>query len=236
MPPPVIVLFAKRPDRGKVKTRLVPPLTPDQAAHLYHCFLKDACGQLLTLRDVDRVIAYDPPEAGDFFESWRPHGWTPLPQPQTGLGDRMAGLFAALHDQGYRQFLAVGSDAPTLPTAWLQQAIDVLRRNATSLVLGPTEDGGYYLIGMNGLQTEVFDDIAWSTDRVYTQTKARAAALKLTVTDLPRWYDVDDAASLEKMRQSLAGSEFRHDPRHTRNYLAELSNLTAPRFPAAPLE
>ena len=223
MPLPVIVLFAKRPDRGKVKTRLVPPLTPDQATNLYHCFLKDVCGQLSTLRDVNRVIAFNSPEARDFFESLRPPGWMLLPQPQSGLGKRMAGVFAVLHDQGYRQFLAVGSDAPTLPTAWIQQAIDILRDETASLVLGPTEDGGYYLIGMNGLHTEVFEDITWSTDKVYTQTKTRAAALGLTVTDLPRWYDVDDAASLEKLRQSLSAPGDRYDPPHTRKFLATLS-------------
>jgi len=222
MPRPVIVLFAKRPDRGKVKTRLVPPLTPDQAAHLYHCFLKDACGQLLALRDVDRVIAYDPPDDREFFESLGPPGFTLLEQPQTGLGDRMAGLFATLQDLGYRQFIAVGSDAPTLPTAWLQQAIDTLRNETTSLVLGPSEDGGYYLIGMDGLHTGVFDDIDWSTRSVYTQTRERAAALGLTVTDLPRWYDVDDAASLEKLRQSLAVPGDGYDPANTRKFLSEL--------------
>ena len=228
MPPPVIVLFAKRPDRGKVKTRLVPPLTPDQATDLYHCFLKDACGQLSALRDVDRVIAYDPPDAREFFESLRPPGWALLPQPQSGLGDRIAGLFAALHDQGYRQFLSVGSDAPTLPTVWIQRAIEVLRNSTTSLVLGPAEDGGYYLIGMNGVQAGIFEDIEWSTDRVYRQTRARAAALGLTVTELPRWYDVDDAASLDKMRQSLSAPGDRYDPAHTRKYLASLKTFSNP--------
>jgi hypothetical protein len=214
-----VVIMAKQPQPGAVKTRLCPPLSPHAAAALYEAFLRDKIAQVGTLKAAHAVIAYTPETAHDFFATLAPQ-FLLLPQHGNDLGARLANIFAHLFAAGYTGVLAIDSDTPTLPTEYLQQAVERVALPQTDVVLGPSDDGGYYLIGLRTLHPELFEDIPWSTAAVLPETRRRAAAKRLTVTDLPVWFDIDTSADLERLRttvlQSVAAA-----PYHTRQFFLE---------------
>jgi glycosyltransferase A (GT-A) superfamily protein (DUF2064 family) len=122
----------------------------------------------------------------------------------------------------------LNSDSPTLPTALLRQAAECLAEPGSRAVLGPAEDGGYYLLGMQGAHAHLFTDIDWSTDRVADQTRARAREAGLDLVELGTWYDVDEPATLQRLRNELAegGGAGYHAP-HTRVCLERLEHSAA---------
>ena len=140
--------MAKVPIAGAVKTRLCPPLQPDEAAELARCFLEDRVEQLGAVPVGDRLVAFTPPEHALAVRALVPPDVRIVPQQGVDLGARMNGLLTDLLVEGYAGALVVGTDTPTLPTAYLLEAAAVLRQAAADLVLGPSEDGGYYLIGL----------------------------------------------------------------------------------------
>jgi rSAM/selenodomain-associated transferase 1 len=201
-----VMIMAKQPQAGTVKTRLSPPLSPQAAAALYEAFLLDKIAQVKTLKAACPVIAYTPGAARDFFAAIAPQ-FLLVPQQGTDLSARLSNSFAYLFATGYTAVLAIDSDTPTLPSAFLQQAIDHLARPHPDVVLGPSEDGGYYLIGLRTLHRELFADMPWSTAAVLAETRRRAAAKGLTVTDLPAWFDIDTPEELARLRTSLLQSQ-----------------------------
>lgn len=205
MRPVAVAIMARAPAAGAVKTRLTPPLTATDAAHLYRSFLLDKIEQVRTLRDAHAVVAYTPAEAGPTFEALAP-GFELLPQRGPELGARVASSLATLLARGHAGALAIDSDTPTLPTAFLQQGVDVLMRGEADVVVGPSDDGGYYLIGVRAERPELFENMPWSTPAVLAETLRRAHAAGLTTACLPAWFDVDTGADLERLRASLAGS------------------------------
>jgi rSAM/selenodomain-associated transferase 1 len=214
-----VVIMAKQPQPGAVKTRLCPPLSPQAAAVLYQAFLLDKIAQVGTLKAVCPVIAYTPDAAHHFFAAIAPH-FLRIPQQGADLGARLTNTFAHLFAAGYTGVLAIDSDTPTLPTDFLQQAIECLALPHNDVVLGPSEDGGYYLIGLRALHRELFEDMPWSTAAVILETKRRAAAKGLTVTDLPAWFDIDTPEELARLRTSLLQSAV-GAPYHTRQFFLE---------------
>lgn len=164
MGPLAVAIMAKAPRAGEVKTRLCPPLSAAEAAELYRCFLLDKIEQVRSLCGARPAIAYTPEEGRAFFETAAPD-FLLVPQRGDDLGARLAGTFEALFAQGYVGALAIDSDTPTLPTGLLQEAVNLLAGPPVDVVLGPCEDGGYYLIGLRRLHRELFEGIAWSTDR-----------------------------------------------------------------------
>lgn len=201
-----VVVMAKAPRAGAVKTRLCPPLTLSEAAELSRCFLLDTVARVRQLATAQPVLAYTPPASRAWFEALAPD-FLLMPQQGDDLGRRMATCFERLFAQGYTGVLLTGSDLPTLPVAHLQQATTLLARPHTDVVLGPSEDGGYYLIGLRRLYPELFDDMVWSTSQVYAETVRRAKSSGLTVASLPSWFDVDTPADLARVRRML-----RRDP------------------------
>jgi uncharacterized protein len=217
-----LVLFAKEPRPGAVKTRLTPPLTPNQASELSQCFLADTVDYLRPLQNIDRIIAYDPPEAASYFTTLAGDDFSLLVQPAGDLGARLTMVFSTMHARGYTHSLAIGSDAPTLPVEHIVQAVDLLHNEQQEVVIGPSTDGGYYLIGMRGLYPAVFQNIDWSTERVCGDTLRQAERSKLSVGMLPPWYDVDTIESLEQLREDLEASAVGMTvPRHTRRFLQQ---------------
>lgn len=210
--------MAKTPEAGAVKTRLCPPLTPDEAAQLYRCFLLDKITQVRSLERASPAIAYTPPEGRSRFEAMAP-GFSLVDQRDGDLGARLARSFEDLFARGWAGALAIDSDTPTLPTSFLVEAVELVTTPRIDVVLGPTDDGGYYLIGMRTLHRELFDGVAWSTPEVFPATVRRAEAKGLTVACLPPWYDVDTPEDLERLRRAL-GSSDAAEPRHTRRFLA----------------
>ena len=194
-----VIVFAKNPIPNAVKTRLIPTLSPEQAATLYTAFLTDWCETLAELPDVDLVIAYTPAEAQSDLQALIGDDAIYIPQIEAGLGERLTSATEWAAEHGYTKILLVGSDSPTLPISYISQALTLL--DSRNIVIGPSTDGGYYLIGFSveTLATtvpHVFEEIAWSTAEVFQQTVTRIHAAEATLGLLPPWYDIDRAEDL----------------------------------------
>lgn len=198
-----IVMMAKSPRPGEVKTRLCPPLLPQDAATLYRCFLLDSLAKIAAIETATSVLSYTPPMDRALFTTLAP-GWTLLSQHGTDLGARMADCFVQLFDQGHTHVLLTGSDLPTLPPNVFHHALALLNKPEIDVVLGPSEDGGYYLIGLRVLYQNLFEDMIWSTPEVCRETVRRAEQLRLQVAYLPSWYDIDTPSDLVRLRRALA--------------------------------
>lgn len=214
--------MAKQPAPGRTKTRLVPPLTADAAAALYRCFLLDvldrvrrAAGQVAGLTP---GIAFAPPSAQKFFRQLA-GDFLLIPQQGKRLGDRLQFVLSAALAGGHAQAVAINSDSPTLPLAHLVTAFQRLDDPEIDCVFGPCEDGGYYLIGVKRPPGRVVTDVQMSTPRVLQDTLAIAEQEGWRVALLPRWYDVDGAAELARLRAELAQRPT--DAPHTSRFLAE---------------
>jgi rSAM/selenodomain-associated transferase 1 len=220
--PVAVAIMAKAPSAGEVKTRLCPPLSLADAAELYRSFLLDKIEQVRSLGTASLAIAYTPAEARAFFAEVAP-GYVLVQQQGADLGDRLANSLGELLDQGHRGALAIDSDTPTLPLGFLQRALELVVTPEIDVVLGPTEDGGYYLIGLRAVHRELFEAMAWSTGQVLPETIRRADAKGLRVACLPPWYDIDTPDDLARLRMALAASDG-GAPRHTRKFLLERTN------------
>lgn len=203
-----LVVFAKAPIPGQVKTRLCPPLTPDEAATLHGSFVLDTLERTKTAAaqfklPLDRYLACAPSSTHVFFKIMEERqGVTLIDQVGDDLGGRMTQAFESLFARGYKHVLIVGTDVPSLPLDHYRQALGLLESH--DLVLGPALDGGYYLIGLNRSVPDLFEGIPWSTDQVLklTQEKARARGLKTAL--LPPWRDVDTIDDLQALVEAGA--------------------------------
>ena len=204
-----VAVMAKAPRVGEVKTRLVPPLSSAEAAALSAAFIRDIAGNIVAAAEniaIDGYVAYSPPGSGAAFAGLLSDGIRLLPPRGMGLG---ASLFHATEDllaEGYGAVCLVNADSPNLPTEFLVEAVRALQHPEDRVVLGPAEDGGYYLIGLKRPHARLFENIAWSTERVFGQTLDRAAELRLDIVTLPHWYDVDDIASLRRVADEILGA------------------------------
>ena len=202
-----MTVMAKAPRPGRVKTRLSPPLTLDQTAALNICFLRDTTTNLATIPGSAGLISYTP--AGDeaLFEGLLPETFGLVLQRGDGFGER---LLAAAEDVlaiGYGAVCLIDSDSPTVPGAAFAQAVEALAAPGDRVVLGPSHDGGYYLIGLKHAHAAPFERITWSTGSVLAETVERCREAGLEVVLLPTWYDVDDAATLDLLTGELLESK-----------------------------
>jgi rSAM/selenodomain-associated transferase 1 len=214
-----VVIMAKAPQAGAVKTRLCPPLSPQTAAGLYRAFLLDKIAQVRQLVQARPVLAYTPLESRSLFAALAPDFWL-IPQQGAELGERLINSFVQGFAAGYRGVLAIDSDTPTLPTEYLQQAIRLIAMPQTDVVIGPTEDGGYYLIGLRAMHRELFVDMPWSTAAVVPETRQRAEARGLKIAWLPPWFDIDTAEELQRL-QTMLTQTTASEPRYTRQFFLE---------------
>lgn len=199
--PAACVIMAKQPLVGKTKTRLCPALTPQQAADLSEALLLDTITLVSQLPGIDLALAITPPSSKVYFAGITPTGTCLLPVEGENIGECLVQAFEALLGMGYRKALAINADSPSLPAQFILQAVDLL--DQADLVLGPGEDGGYYLVGMSRLQPGIFAEIAWSTDRVLVQTLERSRQLGLSTALTPPWYDIDTVAELQRLNKDL---------------------------------
>lgn len=196
-----LAMMIKAPRAGASKTRLCPPLQPEEAATLSACFLRDTTANIAeavraSASPAQGVAVYTPVGAEAAFDDLLPAGFLMLAQREGDFGERLHGALEDLLACGYESACLIDSDSPTLPRVALDAAIAALARPGDRAVFGASEDGGYYLLGLKRPHRRLFEDIAWSTDRVAEQTLARAGEIALPVEQLPTWYDVDDAGSL----------------------------------------
>lgn len=213
-----VVMMAKAPQAGDVKTRLCPPLTSEAAAALYRGFLLDAVANIAALRRVQPVMSYAPASSAAFFAGLVPH-WPRLPQEGADLGTRMHNCFRRLLAHDYDHVLLTGSDLPTLPRRVLRQAVHLAASPQIDVIIGPSEDGGYYLIGLRTPCSVLFENMTWSTPEVLAETVRRATRLGLRIAYLPTWYDIDTPADLARLQAALA-QPYTHALHHTRACLA----------------
>jgi rSAM/selenodomain-associated transferase 1 len=195
-----LLVVAKRPAPGHTKTRLSPPLSPQQAAVLYECFLKDTLAIMRRVPGVRPAIAYLPRGEEEYFAGLAP-GFDLLPQQGSDLGSRLDNALTHYLELGYSRVAVMDSDGPTLPPRCLELAFE--RLEAADVVLGPCDDGGYYLIGLKKPAPRLLREVRMSTPRVAADTLALAQELGLRVALLPAWYDVDDARSLGRLMAEL---------------------------------
>jgi uncharacterized protein len=192
-----LLVFTKAPHPGRVKTRLVPPLSPEQAAAVHEASLRDVIDAARGA-DAELRIVYDgTPGAVEWFARAFPD--LELRRQAAGdLGTRLREGFAASFHEGADWAIAVGADSPTLPRSYVVEAIEAVRRSDGAI--GPTHDGGYYLIGLRcaawPAAAALFHEVPWSTDRVFRTTCDRAAEIGVDLRVLPAWYDIDHARDL----------------------------------------
>ena len=227
-------LMVKVPIAGAVKTRLIPPLTPEEAATLSMCFLRDMTTNISSLSGdgTEGVALYTPSGAEEILHNLLPKSFRLVAQHGETLGDRLINAATELLDEDLCSVCLINSDSPTLPVKFLNDAVSLLVKEGDRVVLGPSQDGGYYLIGLKRPHRNLFERIAWSTADVLAHTIERAANIHLPVELLPTWYDVDDAATLRLLYEELGLTPNGAGPHHeykggydapfTRNYLAEL--------------
>lgn len=213
-----LAIFAKTPNPGQVKTRLSPPLSPEQSAALYRCMLIDTINRMSAL-NVDTFIFYE----GDrqFFEAEAP-GAVLVEQHEGGLGRRLEEALDTLASMGYGAKVVIGTDAPDLPPAYVKGAFESLEAN--DAVFGPATDGGYYLVAVRGGYGALFSEIPWSSDAVLRISLERAESSSMTSFLLPTWSDVDSFEDLlrPELRDPSNGAPL------TRAFLAELGLSAGP--------
>ena len=203
-----IAIMAKAPRVGDAKTRLVPALSLEEAAALSACFIRDAAENITAAARqaaIEGYIAYAPKGAEAEFRPLLAQETRLLPSRRAGLGASLYDAAADLLAGGYGSVCLLNSDSPTLPTSVLVEAARALSVPGDRVVLGPAEDGGYYLIGLKQAHRRLFEDIAWSTSQVFAQTAERASEIGIEPVVLPVWYDVDDIASLRRLHLELRG-------------------------------
>ncbi len=228
-----LAIMTKAPRAGTVKTRLQPPLTGEEAAALNICFLRDTAAALHGAsfaeerRCAQGVGVYTPAGAEGDYAGILPPDFLLLPQRGDDFGERLTHAVEDLFSVGFASVCLIDSDSPTVPVAAYREAVTVLRSgDPAEVVLGPSDDGGYYLVGMSRSSPGLFQGIDWSTESVTAQTVQRAAALSLRVHRLPTWFDVDDHSTLRRLIDDFACSENAGFPApETRRFLERLPAL-----------
>jgi rSAM/selenodomain-associated transferase 1 len=215
-----IVLMAKAPLPGEVKTRLIGALSVEEATELYVNFLADTFAIMEEVRaereNLSLVLSYTPDGREEAFESVEREGSLMIAQRGNGLGERLKNCFADLFQSGFDSVVVIGGDSPTLPSDFLIEAFDSLK-NPRDLVIGPAEDEGYYLIGMRSLDQRIFEDIPWGSAGVLSKTKEKAGELGFNLQLLPVWYDVDTPQELDRLKEELRNN--RDSANYTRRFL-----------------
>jgi uncharacterized protein len=201
----VLVVFAKAPRVGAVKTRLVPPLTAMQAAAIYEASLRDVIALAIAVTPEVRLCFDDAPGAAAYFDREFP-GLAAFAQSRGNLGQRLRAAFDGQFGSGAGRVAIIGADSPTLPHQYLADGLVGTGRD-TDVTLGPTADGGYYLVSIRAAAwpraATIFENIPWSTDAVLSRTLARAGASGLRCRLLERWYDIDRVEDLERARGDM---------------------------------
>jgi rSAM/selenodomain-associated transferase 1 len=223
--------MTKAPRAGQVKTRLIPPLTPAEAAELNRCFLRDTASAIAQApADLACGVAvFTPPGAEPDYAGILPGDFHLVTQREGSFGERLIAAAEDLFQIGFAALCLIDSDSPTVPGECYGRAANLLSAKGDRVVLGPSDDGGYYLIGLKSLHRRLFEDIEWSTARVLEQTIARANELNLPVELLATGYDVDDAATLRRLRDDLLGNNARSTTTVAPNTREFLSRLVAER-------
>ena len=196
-----LVVFARAPYLGRVKTRLTPPLTQQQALDLHRALVEDTLERIARFRrpGLEHWLYLSEPSSPEQLDV--APAWSSAIQAGDDLGARMEGAFRQAYEDGRDRIVIVGSDSPTLPLDYLEQAYEALATQ--DVVLGPAEDGGYYLVGSSRFIPELLRGITWGSSRVLEQSTAALSRAGRSFHLLPSWYDVDTAEDLSRLQKEL---------------------------------
>jgi len=205
---PLIIIMAKAPRAGAVKTRLSPLLSEAAIVQIATAFVEDTVAKAKCVTP-HVMLAYAPSDGREVLQEilrdhLEPDSLMWLEQQDQDLGTRLQAATRHGATLGFSPIIILGTDSPTLPPLFLQNAILALTTGVADVVLGPAEDGGFYLAGMREPVCELYKGVAWSTSSVLAQTAANVAALKLRLMQLPTWYDVDTPADLLRLYRDIA--------------------------------
>jgi len=202
-----LLLFVKYPKKGLVKLRLCKDLNEENVLDLYRCFVQDTL-EMIKKTDIPFFICIFPVEEKLKFQDWLGSTHQFLPQTGHDLGERMKNCFITVFQKGYQKAILLGSDSPDLPEDYLTEALKILQTK--DMVLGPTVDGGYYLIGCQttSFTPTVFDDIPWSTPRVLQKTVVRIHQENRSMGLLPVWNDIDTVSDLKTLIKRSRNTSF----------------------------
>ena len=211
----LILLFVKSPAVGDVKTRLSAEIGSERAAEIYKCFVFDLLSSLQNL-EMPFQICFYPSDQFQYLKGWLGSKYNYLPQKGSDLGQRMKNAFINSFENDFKSVVIIGSDSPDLPPDFLHEACDALK--SYDVVIGPAEDGGYYLIGFNkdAFYPNAFDTIQWSSDSVFEWTIEVLKQQQLNLYLLPPWYDIDTLEDLKTLVQRNEKTDFRKSKTFTR--------------------
>lgn len=201
----VLGVFAKYPRPGSVKTRLADHIGAESACQIYEQFLAIILQRFVHFAD-QRILACWPPQAISEFSTSSTAGWQVAAQRGADLGARMESFFQDAMAAGAERVVVIGSDSPTLPAPHVEEALERLRE--VPVVLGPSDDGGYYLLGLRREIPPIFADMPWSSAQVWSETVRRLRGCGLPFAELAPWYDVDNAEDLNRLAQELRRPEY----------------------------
>jgi len=213
-----LLIFVKEPLLGQVKTRLAAEIGAEAACHVYRRCVEQTLERLVALRD-EITLCVEPAEAMGRLQAWLGSAWPVQPQHGATLGERLAHATDSAFADGMRRVIVIGTDSPWIDHLRIEEAFSAMER--TDLVLGPTADGGYYLVGLAKSAPGLFRGISWSTSQVLDETLGKARALGLSVSLLPEGYDVDRLTDLQQWMQQ--------DPHHGLTVPLSTRRGTAPR-------
>jgi rSAM/selenodomain-associated transferase 1 len=196
-----LVVFAKAPLPGETKTRLVPPLTFEEAAALSRALLIDQLNHLSAYNEAELFVAFAPESAAGLFGDLVPAGWSCFPQQGEDLGERMQRAIESVLAAGFTNVLLIGSDLPPVPFQTFHAAYGALNAGR-DVVLGPTADGGYYLIGMSRLIRGIFAGMVWSRADVLHATLEKLGRAGLTHELVSLWHDIDTPEDLARLSRN----------------------------------
>ncbi|PIP37517.1 MAG: hypothetical protein COX19_16510 [Desulfobacterales bacterium CG23_combo_of_CG06-09_8_20_14_all_51_8] len=216
---PCVILFAKAPIPGHVKTRLAKDMGETRTLSLYWNFVRDSVDKITSAGHYLKIF-HDPPGSLPLMQDWLGQRHEYFLQEGVNLGLKMANAFIRVFSSGIHQAVLMGADFPDLPAMILADALSGLDTHAA--VIGPTLDGGYYLIGFNAdsFLTAVFENIPWSTSGVFEKTMSCFTTTGARVKQLPKWRDIDTCDDLKILIQSLTRHP-EHCP-HTAAYLTRI--------------
>jgi uncharacterized protein len=218
-----LAIMTKAPRAGAVKTRLQPPLTAEEAAQLNVCFLRDIATAIVNAGGESKGVGvFTPVGSEEDYVNILPFDFVLIPQRGDSFGERLLNAATDLLGIGFESCCLINSDSPTVTADVFRQATVELQGDDNRVVIGPSDDGGYYLIGMKKVDNRLFEDIDWSTERVFAQTLDRARELTLNVRLLPKLYDVDDATALRRLCGELLDEKSEDLAPATKEFLVEL--------------
>lgn len=195
-----IIIMAKVPEAGKVKTRLQSFLNAEKCAEFAECLLRDVIEKNRNASD-QLIIAFSPKGKSEYFQKFSQYNFILTPQKGADLGEKMFNAFDFAFGQNIDSTVMIGTDSPTFPRKFIEKAFEFLENS--DAVLGESEDGGYYLIGLKRLKKEIFENVEWSSPETFQQTVQNVEKCGLKLSFVPKWFDVDLPEDFERLRKDL---------------------------------